>query len=274
MKKQFAILVAFVAALCMISCDEGSESLSASTAKKVFKKELTRLNQMESSQEITIGYFECNDNDARYKLRQLAANELITYKCEKVKKIKEGYWRNDTIDTYFVTTALTEKGQKLVAEEKEIDPTEDDAELKKDEEFDWSQFPEASVDYQEFPEIVKPVEEEDLVTEVEDGVYDDFDYDSPEVEQKEPSAYDKAKAKESYESVKLIAFEVNILKARNIEKTGDFTAECEFVMEYDDVTPVGRIYSKVHDGERFLVKDIPFKYYQDKGWVLSAPLGE
>ena len=268
MKKNFAILVAFVAALCMISCDEGSESLSASTAKKVLKKEATRLNETEKALGVRIGYFECNDNDDRYQLRQLAANELITYKCEKIKKVIEGYWRNDTIDTYFVTTALTEKGQKLVAEEKEIEPTEDEKDVKNDEDFDWSQFPEASVDYQEFPEVEKPVEEV-IADEPEDGVYDDYDYDSDEP-QKEPSAYDKAKAKESFEYVQLKAFAINIVKARNIEKTGDFTAVCEFVMEYEDVTPVGRILGKVHDGERFLLNDIHFKYYQDKGWIADV----
>jgi hypothetical protein len=269
MKKNFAILVAFVAALCMISCDEGSESLSASTAKKVLKKEITRLNETEKAMAVQVGYFECNDNDVRYQLRQLAANELITYKCEKVEKVIKGYWRNDTIETYFVTTALTEKGQKLVAEEKEVEPTEDETEVKNDEEFDWSQFPEASVDYQEFPEIKKPVEEEVLADEPEDGVYDDYDYDSDEP-QEEPSAYDKAKAKESYEYVHLTAYAINIVKARNIEKTGDFTAECEFVLEYEDVTPVGRILGKVHDGERFLISHIHFKYYEDKGWTVKV----
>lgn len=267
MKKHFVILVAFVAALCMISCDEGSESLSASTAKKVLKKELVRLNELEKSLGVQIGYFECNDNDARYQLRQLAANDLITYKCEKVQKVIKGYWRNDTTNTYFVTTALTEKGQMLVAEEKEVEPTEDEAELKNDEDFDWSQFPEASVDYQEFPEIEKPVSEE-TVLEPEDGVYDDYDYDS-DVPQEELSAYDKAKAKESYDYVKLNAYEIEIVNARNIEKTGDFTASCEFVLEYDNVTPVGRILGKVHDGERFKADEINFKYYQDKGWVVK-----
>ena len=270
MKKQVAILAAFVAALCMVSCSESSETLSASTAKKAFKKEVERVHEFEKAVEIPIGYFECNDNDARYKLRQLAANELITYKCEKVQKVIERrYWKNDTIDTYFVTTALTEKGQKLVAEEKEIEPTEDDAELNKDEEFDWSQFPEASVEYEEFPEIVKPAEEIVVTDEPIDGVYDDYDYDSDEP-QKEPSAYDKAKAKESYENVKLNAYEMDIVKARNIEKTGDFTAQCEFVLEFDEVTPVGRIYGQVYDGKRFLVEVVNFQYYQDKGWVAKV----
>lgn len=272
MKKQFAILVAFVAALCMISCDEGSETLSASTAKKILKKEAARVHEFEKAIEIPIGYFECNDNDARYKLRQLAANELITYKCEKVKKVIEHrYWNNDTIDTYFVTTTLTEKGQKLVAEEKEIEPTEDDAELKNDEDFDWSQFPESSVDYKEFPEIEKPAEEI-VIEEPVDGVYDDYDQDSFQSDEpkKEPSAYDKAKAKESYEKVELVAYEINIVKARNIEKTGDYSAKCEFVMEYDDVTPVGRIYAEVYDGKRFLIESMHFKYYEDKGWTAEV----
>ena len=41
------------------------------------------------------------------------------------------------------------------------------------------------------------------------------------------------------------------------------------LMEYDDVTPVGRILGKVHNDERFLLENIDFKYYQDKGWVVK-----
>jgi hypothetical protein len=269
MKKHVAVLAASVAAFCMISCSESSETLSTSTAEKAVAKEAKRTHEFEKAFEVPVGYFECNDNDVRYKLRQLAANELITYKCEKVLKVVERrYWNNDTITTYFVTTALTEKGQKLVAEEKEVEPTDDDAELNLDEEFDWSKFPEASVEYKEFPEVEEP-EEEVIAAEPDDGVYDDYDYDSDESAepQKEPSAYEKAKAKESCENVKLNAFEISIVKARNIEKTGDFTAKCEFVLEYDDVTPVGRIFGEVYDGKRFLLEDVHFQYYEDKGWV-------
>ena len=264
MKKHFAILVAFITAMCMISCSESSDTLSASTAKKLYKNECERLNTLEQGQEIETGYYECNDNDYRYKLRQLAANDLVTYSCEKIKKIKKRYYRNDTIDTYFVTVALTENGQKMIFEEKEVEPTEDEAELKNDEEFDWSQFPEASVKFEEFPEIVKVQEEGDYLEVGDDNnYYDEFQPDE------EPSAYDKAKAKENKETVKLKACCYNIVKARNIEKTGDYTASCEFIVEYEDVTPVGRIFLEVYNGKRFRIKDAEFKFYEDKGWVLN-----
>ena len=301
MKKQFAFLVAFVTALCLISCGESSDTLSTSTAKKVFEKESTRLNRLEGTAQIPTGYFECNDDDVRFKLRQLAANGIVNYSCEKVEKIEkvrksrrvqrggyfysywdtEYYYANETVETYFVSVTLTEKGKELVIEEKEIEPTEDEAELKNDEDFDWNQFPEASVDYQEFQQEVmmknqeltkEPEPEVDSIAVIDED-YTDEEQPAEEVKETKPtkelSAYEKAKAKEEVEMVTLKAYGLNIVKARNIEKTGDYTATCEFVLEYENVTPVGRIYHSVHDGQRFLVENITFKYLLDKGWIMK-----
>ena len=78
--------MALAAILCMVSCSESYDSLSDSTAWSLVKKELQRLNRLEGCFAIQTGFYECNDNDQRYLYRQLAANELITYKCDKVKK--------------------------------------------------------------------------------------------------------------------------------------------------------------------------------------------
>lgn len=141
--------MAFIAACCFVSCSDSPDELSANKAEKLVKKEMKRLNQLEQGITIKTGYFECNDADVRYKYRQLAANDLITYKCDKVEKPErvrksrivrrnygwysyndtEYYWVNEMQTTYFVTIALTEKGQKLVMEEKEVEPDEDQKEL-------------------------------------------------------------------------------------------------------------------------------------------------
>lgn len=273
--------------LCFASCSDSRESISDSTAKKLFKKEMKRLNKMEQTFSIQTGYYECNDNDTRYKLRQLAANDIITYKCDIVKKQErvqktrrvqagyfyrywttESYYVNEEIDTYFVTVALTEKGQKLVSEEKEIEPSDDEKDMKNDMEIDYSKFPETNVDIVEFPSAAAG---EPVAAEEEDPGCD------PEIDTPEAAAgnggtsdYDKAKAKESIDFVTLVAYEISIVKARNVEKTGDNTARAEIVVEYADVTPVGRIFMGVYEGQRFLAPGISYKFYEDKGWQLVA----
>ena len=190
MKKYFLLSIILLAAGCFVSCSDGPDSLSASTAKKLIKKELKRINQLESYSKVQIGYFECNDNDIRYKYRQLAANEIITYQVKKVMKqervkktrikkgywgnYKENYWTNEFVPVYFVTTALTEKGKKLVYEEKEIEPSEDEKELRLDFEVDKSKFPEASVKEKEFPDETTSENAE------ENGADEPEEYDEPE----------------------------------------------------------------------------------------------
>ena len=80
------ILMAFIATSCFVSCSDSPDELSASKAEKLVKKEMKRLNQLVQGYTVTTGYYECNDADIRYKYRQLAANDLITYKCDKVEK--------------------------------------------------------------------------------------------------------------------------------------------------------------------------------------------
>ena len=88
---------------------------------------------------------------------------------------------------------------------------------------------------------------------------------------KEPakSAYEQAKEKEEFDVVLLRAFEIKLIKARNILKTGDYTAKGEIVAEYTDVNAVGRIMGDLDEGRRFLMEDIHYVYYQDKGWQLE-----
>lgn len=291
-------LVAIVATLCLMSCSENSDSLSDSTAKSLVKKELQRLEKLQGTEAIPVGYFECNDNGQRYRYRQLAANELITYKCEKVikkerirktrKVTHRGYWGipfiekqqyyvDEEVTTYFVTIALTEKGEKLVYEAPEVKPSDDEKELKLDLEVDESQFPESKVSVDEFT-VPKP---STSPTAENDEALDTAVVDSTDVIEEQPqpkassnprkskSAYEEAKDKEKFDVVLLKAYELNIVKARNILKTGDYSAEAEIIVEYNDVTPVGRIFSKVNEGGRFKLDNVQYVYYQDKGWQVK-----
>ncbi len=292
-------LVAIIATLSLMSCSESSDSLSGSTAKSLVKKELQRLEKLQVAEEIPVGYFECNDNSRRFRYRQLAANELITYKCEKVKKMervqktryvtrrgffnytyreKQRYYVDEEVTTYFVTIALTEKGEKLVYEAPEVKPSDDEKEMKLDLEVDESKFPESKVSADEFaeqkPSTTPTVESnEALDTVVVDSTDVIEDQPLPKASSKSKkakSAYEEAKDNEKYDVVLLKAYKLDIVKARNILKTGDYSAEAEIIFEYENVTPVGRIFSKVKEGGRFKIDNVKYIYYQDKGWQVNV----
>ena len=282
MRKLFLLSFMLMAAMCFVSCSDSPDTLSASTAKKLFKKEIKRQNQLDSYSDLQIGYFECNDNSVRYKYRQLAANDIITYQVKKVMKpqsvkkyrlrqsywggtYKDYYWTTEEVPVYFITTALTEKGKKLVYEEKEAEPSDDEKELRLDFEPDKSKFPEASVKEQEFPDA--PAAETESADADETEEFEGSD--AADYCEVEGSEYDKEKAKESVEEVKLHAYTWSIKKARNILKTGDYTAKAEIIAEVDKATPVGRILNDRYEGQRILVEDVSYTFYQDKGWTLT-----
>ncbi len=60
---------------------------------------------------LKVGYYEENDAAMRYKLRQLAANEMLTYSAEQINEyIPASYWnRAKTKEHVFITVSLTEK---------------------------------------------------------------------------------------------------------------------------------------------------------------------
>ena len=57
MRKCILLSVMLMAAMCLVSCSDSPDTLSASTAKKLFKKEVKRLNQLDSYADVQIGYF-------------------------------------------------------------------------------------------------------------------------------------------------------------------------------------------------------------------------
>ncbi|MBR6048995.1 MAG: hypothetical protein IKP83_02405 [Bacteroidales bacterium] len=268
MKKVLTIAVAAVAVLCLASCGCKDHTLKASKAQSLINKEMCRVHVDQVTTNVPVGYFECNDNSVRFTLRKLAANELITYSCEPVQKVRRTWRGMDTTTVYFVTTALTEKGQKLVAEKLEEEPTADIKDLQLDREFDRSKFPEANVPEIEFPEAGGA---EEMATEAAD--YADYEEYQPDYsgDEENMSAYDRAKRKESVEPVTVNAYKMKVVKVRNIRLTNDnaTAATAEAIFETTNVNPFGRIVANVDEGKRELVKHITFVRYEDKGWQLD-----
>lgn len=287
-----------VMALSMVSCSDSPDSLSDGRARRVLNKEMERTHVDQNYVALKTGFFECNENLVRYRYRQLAANELITYKCAKVKKVEsvkktrrvkrnyyyysyfdtETYYTKDTVDTYFITVQLTEKGKAFVVDSlPEPDPSEDDEDVslankKLAEEFDSTKFPESKVPLVEFPEdrLSNDVVSEEEIIRAEADIPDDMPDDGYVIGKNDLSEYEMAKSQEKITLVNVKAYKINVLKVRNIalSNTGVPTAKGEAVLEADDVTPFGRILSRVLEKERHTV-DVEFVFYQDKGWRLK-----
>ena len=302
MKKTATTLLIAVCAVAMMGltgcCND--HPLKGDRAKRLVKKEMARNYENEQSTTLTVGYYECNDADARYRLRQLAANELITYSCDRVKKNEtvrksrrvqkviygysyydtQYYYDTEEVTTYFVNVALTEKGKKLVVEDREVQPTPEEKELRKDFEPDLSKYPEAEVNYDEFSTGAAPTAEDvvlndevDLDEGEEDHNFEDeFQPDEPMVDGEVDGydAYAAAKSKEKIETVRVKTFDLKVVKVRNIRQnnSGVPTATAEVLVEASNVTPFGRILNKVYDGQRDLMDEAEFAYFQDKGWRL------
>lgn len=293
MRKILFVLFAAAITLGLGGCHHGKEELSASKAKSMVKKEMKRLGTDEGTVGLRIGYFECNDNDTRYAYRQLAAAGVVSYKCDIVKKptrvkkyryvsygygysYREPYYADTLVDAYFITVALTDKGANFVADtNKKIEPCKDIAELGLDRVYDDSKLPEASVPFDEFGNNAVAEPEEEPVAEVEEA---EMTLGNGEESYEEPSnepaglskEYEKAKAKEKIEYVAVVACKLKVYKIRNIAVDASEApmATAEAIIEYSSVTPFGRILSKIHDGERFVMHDVKFAYYNDKGWQL------
>lgn len=289
MKKVFTVFAALAMVFVLASCG-GSDNpkLKASKAKSIVNKELKRVHGDVNTATLTTGYYECNDDAARYKLRQLAANEVITYSCDRVQKVEKGrharrvqrnywgytyydteyYYGNDTTTTYFVTVALTDKGRKMVIDSiPEPEPTADMKDMNLDRGNALKEYPEDNVPLVEFPDEQGAAQAEEAIEMSEpEATYAE--------EQPEPgaekSAYDMAKEKESTETVLVKASRLKVVKVRNIavNYAGVPVAHAEVVVETTSVTPFGRIMAGADEGERDLEK-IDFRYLQDKGWVLA-----
>lgn len=302
MKKTTTVLLIAVCAVAMMGLSGcyRDHPLKGDRAKRLVKKEMARTFENEQSTTLAVGYYECNDDDARYKLRQLAANELVTYSCDRVQrtqnvrksrrvqKVIYGYSYYDTqyyydteeVTTYFVNVALTEKGKKLLFEQLDAVPTPEEKELRNDFEPDLSQYPEAAVDYDEFSSGAAPAAEDAVLSDevdIDEGeedhnFEDEFQPDEPMVDGEVDGydAYAAAKSKEKIETVRVKTFDLKVVKVRNIRQnnSGVPTATAEVLLEASNVTPFGRILNKVYDGQRELMDEVSFAYFQDKGWRL------
>lgn len=265
--------VAFLSA-----CGGNSKEFNASSAEKAIEKSQA-LQDSASTVNLLTGYYELNDADARLKLRQLAANEMLTYSAEQINEyIPASYYRPArTREHIFVTVALTEKGKKYVVEQ----PIKSEYKDLLKNEPSTKTFPESTVAADEQIKLVNPPTAEQNGEVETDGPMDENDvpnvgYESEgssSASAKASTPYEKAQKRANSNKLNMLAMQLKVYKVLNLRNTEEMMKEgkatCEAILEYDDVTSFGRIIGGITEGNRFRAENLKFNYYNDKGWALE-----
>lgn len=272
MKKTVYLTVA-LALLTACSGDNASR-ISPSTVKALVTESLKEDAEAEEFNVVKLGYYEENDEDARYTLRKLAAAGVITYEAERVettRRIKGGYtvdyrthrlveaYRTIKGQVVFVHADLTDEGRKWVVAELPEPPVKEDKYLK-------------PLDYVYYPEFDAP-RKDVFPGEADEGTQassaEEKASKPTEPAKSEPATdYEKAKAREKITTEFVKCYSVKVVDVRNIF-VKDGKAKADFVLEAFDVSPFGRIYNQVYENTHTL-GTATFTYYQDKKWVVDS----
>ena len=269
MRMKKIAFAAFALALLTACSSDDASRISPSTVKSLVTKELKEKAQADVFNTVKLGYYEENDEDARYTLRKLAAAGVITYDVERVetaRRIKNGYtvdyrthrlveaYRTIKGEVIFVHADLTDEGRKWVVPELPEPPVTEDKFFK-------------PMDYVYYPEFDAP--EKDVFPGEEAINAPKAEKKAEEAPKTEPTTdYEKAKAREKITTEFVKCYSVKVVDVRNIF-VRDGKAKADFVLEAFDVSPFGRIYNQVYENTHTL-GTATFTYYQDKKWVLDS----
>lgn len=265
--------LAVVTVFFFVSCGNNKQLTTGSAEDAI--EQLPMFQDSANVVTLKTGYYELEEANARYKLRQLAANELLTYSAEQINEyIPAGYWsKAKTIPHVFVTVALTEKGKKYIVTEPIKDKDSEDLKNKNKEET----YPESSVVENEQIPLRNPQEgSNDVSNNDSSSSYDNSgnnDSSDSYTSSEESSEYKKAKAKEHSEVLNLLGYKLKVYKVKNLvcteETMKNGKASCDAILEINETTPFGRIMASIKKGDRQLAKNIQFSYYIDKGWQVN-----
>ncbi len=280
--KHFFISLSLAIFSCAMfsSCNNGE--LTASDVEKEVERVGAPLFKMQVKS-LKTGYYELNDEAARYKLRKLAAAGMITYSAQNIIETKKSYWGDRKYDHVFVEVALTEEGQKYVVSAEEYEKRKAEVEefykkLQNEEVIDKNAFPEAQVAEEEnvpvLDETLKKApaqEEEEAAPAVEEEAVGEIAETAPKKESQaaaSKSAYEKACDKVHSEEVWVETVQWELSDVENIKCTQEMleqgVAKATAVFECVKSTPFGRILEGDYEGETERNK-IDFELYAD-GW--------
>ena len=299
------VAIIMMASLFTASCSK-RDRLPERKITKLVSTELDNRNVTVGYADVTTGYYELNDEGARYRLRKLEAAGLITYKAECVIEKKQdraltgyryGYWWEDPTPVYsyrtveyrhyFVNVQLTEAAKQYLVDT--IIPNKREPDFLFLTVLD-GDYPEDAVSWEEGdvpvinPEKKESPKSQNQDTESHDTVASD-DYepetdtavkDEPEkVKEKEvtsapkESVYEQTLKKCHSKVVHVRLYHLKVNKVANIRVNGIAgTAECQCQILLNEVTPFGRILGGYKEKQCFYASP-SFVFYQDKGWFIG-----
>ncbi len=274
MKKSLLVLGMALSAMVLTSCG-GNKKSNSDISEDAVKQAVTHLSDFQKGKynvSIQIGYYELNDEDARYKLRQLASNGVIAYNAEQINE----YDANNQLiaEHVFVNVDVTAEGKKYILEKSYIDSLNCDVDMLN--RFSSETYPMDDVTKKEIIPVRNPLyvtkDGSEEITEEQPKELSDY-------AQASPTLYQTAKAKETKEDVIFLAMTKSIYKIENVvcdelmKKQGN--ANADVIVEQTEVTPFGRIIGDYTKGEKERVH-LTLKYYIERGWDVEnvAPVLE
>lgn len=251
------LMAIFCMGLFMLSsCGSSNGELTKSQAESALKegKLLFVDNSWEQVTSLTVGYYQLEKADQRKMLENLASAGVITYSVVKVpERVKRGGgWNRPVeyvnVDRYFVSVQLTKDGQKLVVADPVTEAIDKDMVEKLRDKYAQAEAPAGNAQDQASASGVSS----------EDG--------------NEKSDFQRAKERENAETVHVSTHKNKLIKVRDILCTEDMLkkgeATCNYIYEYDKVTPFGYFIKGFVEGTRKSGR-ASFTKYVDSGWKLN-----
>ena len=273
-----------LACSCIVSCRNSnglrasSTYIPESTIKEIVTEELEKKELITEYVPFKVGYYEENNEDERYELRKLAAAGVITYDVKRIEekvKVWDGYEMDERtyrwVDKYkyvseyryFVTTALTDAGEKFMVYTK---PRHEEKPDKFLECPPYKSYPDDTVSRKE--NWGDEVDVQKASTSTTSSTSSTSSATSKETVKHEPKTeYQKEKAREHKTDMFVRTHTLKVMDARNI-LVKDGEAAALVIVDLTDVTPFGRILRYDREGEHEVYK-VSFQYWQDLGWAVE-----
>ena len=253
-----------ICGVMLASC--GSDSLSKGSAEGALEDQLVMFQDSSQVVRLNTGYYELDDADARFQLKKLAAAGVIDYKVDLIVETRTG-WYAGQYDHYFVTVNLTEEGKKYVVSKPVTEIVDKDMEVKESDES----YPEDNVAPGDDLSNTGSAAQSNLETPADGDVMDPDTYPTATATA-DMSEYEAAQAKQNIDMCTFLSHKNKIVKIQRIfcpeEMMKNGKASCEYIYEYSDVTPFGRILNGVKEGSR-QKESATFVRYEDLGWTLQ-----
>jgi len=277
--KHAALVLLLCASAAFVSCGSSSrDEVSASQLKSQLNDRLEIEGEDFHYASVKVGFYEENSEAERYKLRKLAAAGVLTYEVQRMDakvSVKTGYdwWSGRSIykqvnkKVCFVTVALTDAGRKCVLKELPEPVEEEDSDLlnPNDEYYPEFDVPEKETfSDKKAEQNLEPVSTPDSEAKQPET---EPEAEAPAPEAKPKSEYEQAKEREHSETIYVRTYKMRVTKVRNI-RILDGEARFEAIVERYDVTPFGRVFDRVYEGDKTLAR-CGAVYYEDKGWKVE-----